>query len=779
MNHHTTIWMFFYMIIIIIYLWGWKNKNYDQCQNNNNDQNDHNSIIHPFLFKNTIVIPSSTKTTTSFHNQIVVSAFTPSLTILSSLSTKLRQENKNHYNDKLIRNNNWNPSQLLYNNHLKMSTTSKVINEEEVDINHMGNDESYIDTNTNGDIATIQSSSSSSSIYKKKGSNNNRFDSYNYLKHWYPVVWVRDLPINRPTKITLFDIDYVIARTKTTSTNVGEDSISPSNNKKKNNVDNDYNLIAMIDSCPHKQAALSEGRITSNGQIQCSYHGWTFNGTSGQCTSIPQLLADSVSSSSSLLSDKRICGKTFPIMIHQNMIWLYPGGYDYIDNNQLSYRTIYPPTIPEINMPNAISQSVIRDFPIDYMILLENIMDPDHGLFAHHAPAFDLYSASNTIPMNIEESFLNNGTSWIITSRVQAIPKLISYHTKIMNQLKNKKQKEKKKEKSSSSNNNNNVKIATTTFYAPNVVVMARRDPMTNDTNFVSTFYICPVGTGKSRFMSCGTTIISNPILNKIIHIPRWIQHIFVNNFLDEDTYLLATQQNQLLQYELNNIIQYNSMNNNILKKDYINPVRRHQYIYRSPSEKLNAKIGQFWDITSLRIPQRTESLISFQQSTTPLSREIILDRSKQHLQICPESQEFVNKCTKIQYMCQWLSSILIGWKLYVHIFLSQHLIVMIKNVATKMIQMKPTTTTAAAATSAATNMIGTSYLFNNNSLYYNKILSFLISIVLNNKIFFSILLSCFIIQYIMKQLIKEFYFIYNQSYHNKKVNGISKVWFD
>lgn len=28
----------------------------------------------------------------------------------------------------------------------------------------------------------------------------------------------------------------------------------------------------------------------------------------------------------------------------------------------------------------------IRDFHIDYTLLLENLMDPDHGLFAHQVP---------------------------------------------------------------------------------------------------------------------------------------------------------------------------------------------------------------------------------------------------------------------------------------------------------------------------------------------------------------------------------------------------------
>jgi len=42
------------------------------------------------------------------------------------------------------------------------------------------------------------------------------------------------------------------------------------------------------DACPHRLAALSEGRIDENtGNLMCTYHGWTFD-SAGKCTKIPQ-----------------------------------------------------------------------------------------------------------------------------------------------------------------------------------------------------------------------------------------------------------------------------------------------------------------------------------------------------------------------------------------------------------------------------------------------------------------------------------------------------------
>ena len=41
------------------------------------------------------------------------------------------------------------------------------------------------------------------------------------------------------------------------------------------------------DQCPHRGAQLSLGKVC-NGQLQCPYHGWTFNGR-GECTHVPAM----------------------------------------------------------------------------------------------------------------------------------------------------------------------------------------------------------------------------------------------------------------------------------------------------------------------------------------------------------------------------------------------------------------------------------------------------------------------------------------------------------
>jgi phenylpropionate dioxygenase-like ring-hydroxylating dioxygenase large terminal subunit len=105
--------------------------------------------------------------------------------------------------------------------------------------------------------------------------------------------------------------------------------------------------VAMLDRCPHRAAALSEGRMTAGGNLQCAYHGaacleqpwpagsascphfpstlcgcavhagWTFDGESGNCVNIPQVAAGNAVSG-------RTCATALPCAEHQGIIWVYP-----------------------------------------------------------------------------------------------------------------------------------------------------------------------------------------------------------------------------------------------------------------------------------------------------------------------------------------------------------------------------------------------------------------------------------------------------------------------
>jgi pheophorbide a oxygenase len=69
-------------------------------------------------------------------------------------------------------------------------------------------------------------------------------------------------------------------------------------------------------------APLSQGRIEpSDGTLQCSYHGWRFNG-SGAAASIPQAAHDGPQAERTSLASKRSCVATYPVQVQPCQICL-------------------------------------------------------------------------------------------------------------------------------------------------------------------------------------------------------------------------------------------------------------------------------------------------------------------------------------------------------------------------------------------------------------------------------------------------------------------------
>lgn len=460
-------------------------------------------------------------------------------------------------------------------------------------------------TTTQDDNTVTPSDSSSSSkkaVSKKK---NDEFANFDYTNQWYPVIWKMDLPLNKPTRVTVFDVNYVIAR-------IGVDEV-----------------IAMIDKCPHKSAALSEGRITEGGNFQCAYHGWSFNGTTGDCLEIPQVVQGN-GGNAVMSSSRRACATAVPAMIQQEMVYLFPGG-----NLEKALLAPLPPRVPELDEKGWRSIPIARDFPVDWAILLENIMDPDHGLFAHGQVGFDLYSASSSVPQTLQEERTQDG-GWTVTSSVDAEYKLMDLNKKLIGA----KQKKTKKEETT--------KNSILTFVAPTFSSYCRRDKVSGETSFISAFYITPTGTGRSRFMTA--VIYKAPF-----KLPRWVSIVGLNNFLDQDTYLLATQQEHVLGYEAEAVQKMTDDD----PTTFNSCVRRTRFNYRSPSEKMAVRVGAFWDATLSRVPNRVAALQKYDGTTTLPPRSIVLDRAEQHLAICPESQSMVAKCSfaeKWSRNLQWLA---------------------------------------------------------------------------------------------------------------------------
>src|SRR5437867_11691884 len=74
-------------------------------------------------------------------------------------------------------------------------------------------------------------------------------------------------------------------------------------------------VVAMEDRCPHKNVALSVGRVHGD-TIQCRYHGWTFDAT-GVCRSVP--------CHAPMERLPRCLVRTYPAIERADWIWVRPG----------------------------------------------------------------------------------------------------------------------------------------------------------------------------------------------------------------------------------------------------------------------------------------------------------------------------------------------------------------------------------------------------------------------------------------------------------------------
>ena len=105
----------------------------------------------------------------------------------------------------------------------------------------------------------------------KTAQHTSQLPAFDWRNQWYPVHFAQDLPEGKPQRVYIFDEPIVILKRP------GEQGV-----------------VALKDRCPHRAAALSEGRMTPDGQLQCAYHGWSFDGESGICTNIPQVIPNAL-----------------------------------------------------------------------------------------------------------------------------------------------------------------------------------------------------------------------------------------------------------------------------------------------------------------------------------------------------------------------------------------------------------------------------------------------------------------------------------------------------
>jgi phenylpropionate dioxygenase-like ring-hydroxylating dioxygenase large terminal subunit len=166
---------------------------------------------------------------------------------------------------------------------------------------------------------------------------------------WYPAVRSAEIRGRGLVKAMLLEVPLVLGRT------------------------DDGHAFALRDSCPHRGIPLSYGRFDGK-SVECSYHGWKFDGCSGQCVEIPSL------TSQDKLKVERIFAGHYLCEEHDGYVWVYL----FSPSARL---TDAVPAAPKLaTFSERYKSTHLRcDLPshVDHGII--GLMDPAHGPFVHQS----------------------------------------------------------------------------------------------------------------------------------------------------------------------------------------------------------------------------------------------------------------------------------------------------------------------------------------------------------------------------------------------------------
>ncbi len=295
-----------------------------------------------------------------------------------------------------------------------------------------------------------------------------------WSEHWYPVAYLADLDRRRPSAFTLLDQNLVIWWDRMAS---------------------DWRAFA--DVCPHRLVPLSEGRLNGRGDLECPYHGWSFDGQ-GRCTAIPQAKAGV--DPASLRSNCR----SYATASCQGLLFVFAGQAD-------QAAAVPLPLVPEVEEPGWLVQDIQRDLPMDALTLLENVLDVSHVPFTHHRTVGRRENAS---PVEAElTSFGPEG----FTAFWQAGPRRGALGSQ------------------------------TTTYAAP--CLMWHDLTAKGFARFLTVVYATPTRRGECRLFARFPFRFNSPIPRLLLGLrPRWLQHIANHTILEDDQVFLHGQERALAQ---------------------------------------------------------------------------------------------------------------------------------------------------------------------------------------------------------------------------------------
>jgi phenylpropionate dioxygenase-like ring-hydroxylating dioxygenase large terminal subunit len=173
----------------------------------------------------------------------------------------------------------------------------------------------------------------------------------------------------------------------------------------------DGSVAALLDRCPHRGVALSLGKLTDDGRLECPFHGWQFE-ASGACSHIPycDLPADKVARmSASALPAREIAG----------LIWIFTGAL-----REGSEAAVGEPAIPEMLLPAARSSMWIHTevWGTHWTRVMENMLDFPHLPFIHRRTIGRQLRSSLKTSSTLKLSWEPNATGAMIRASFDGEP---------------------------------------------------------------------------------------------------------------------------------------------------------------------------------------------------------------------------------------------------------------------------------------------------------------------------------------------------------------------
>lgn len=321
-------------------------------------------------------------------------------------------------------------------------------------------------------------------------------EKFDWFSQWYALMPVCDLDKRAPHGKKVLGLDVVIWWDK-----------------------NDNEWKVFDDSCPHRLAPLSEGRIDQWGRLQCVYHGWCFGG-SGDCKFIPQAPPDGPP----VHTFQKACVAVYPSIVQNGIVWFWP-------NTDPEYKDILtkkkPPYIPQLDDPSFTFQMFNRDIPYGYEILIENLMDPAHVPYAHYGimrmpqPSVKQdREGGRPLEINVNKIDKNGFTANQQNSQWQFVPPCLFYGSATIG---------------------GNPDDVSATSAGNTKGQLSQKPPR----QLLLIFICMPVSPGNSRIIFISPRNFGVWI-DKIV--ARWMYHIGQNLIIDSDLYLLHVEEKKVME---------------------------------------------------------------------------------------------------------------------------------------------------------------------------------------------------------------------------------------